>query len=141
MGASLDLVLEYDDSDRAPFSSDIDGVVDFTKSFNIVHGKPYALMQALAGIRGDTAIKPKIPARGLPKNMNHQVAKYFRENHGLDNQYSGWLSYSELLASAESASLRLKDLEEPIQLVFGIFKMLVEKYGDSRVRLVFAIST
>lgn len=141
MGASLDLILEYDDSERDPFSSDIDGVIDFTKSFNIVYSKPYALMQAIAGIRGDSKIMPAIPARGFPKIMNHKVAKYFREHHGLDDPYSGWLLYSELLVNMERASLVLKDLSEPLQLAFGIFKMLADKYGDARVRLVFAIST
>jgi len=141
MGASLDLILEYDDSDREPFTSDVDGVVDFTKSFNIVHSKPNALMQAVAGIRGDSSIKPKISARGFPKNMNHEVAEYFRKNHGLDSPYAGWLRYSELLASMENAALSLKDLDDPLQLVFKIFKTLAEKYGDARARLVFAIST
>ena len=73
MGASLYLIFEYDDSDREPFSSDIDGVIDFTKSFNIVYSKPYALMQAIAGIRGNSAITPKILSRGFPKIMSRNV--------------------------------------------------------------------
>lgn len=141
MGASLDLILEYDDSDREPFSSDIDGVIDFTKSFNIAYSKPYALLQAIAGIRGDSKIKPHIPARGFPKHMNHGVAKYFHEQYGSDNPYSGWLRFSELTASMEHASLGLKDLDDSLQIVFEIFKLVAGKYGDSRVRLIFAIST
>lgn len=141
MGASLDLILEYDDSDREPFSSDIDGVIDFTKSFDIVYGKPYKLMQAIAGIRGDSNIKPAFAPRGFPKNMNHRVEEYFRESHGLDNPYAGWLRFSELTASLEHASLELGEHGDCLQMVFEIFKMLASKYGDSRVRLIFAIST
>ena len=41
----------------------------------------------------------------------------------------------------ENASLSLEDLQDSLQLAFGILKSLAEKYGDPRARLIFAIST
>jgi hypothetical protein len=94
MSATLDLFLEYDDSDQEPFSGVIDGVIDFTKSRNIVYGKPYPLMQAIAGVRGSSKIKPKIGPRGFPNNMNDLIQKHFDEYYGLDYGCAGWLSHS-----------------------------------------------
>lgn len=140
MGATLDLILEYDASEGKPFSTDIEGVIDFTKSFNIAYSKPYAFMQAIAGIRGNSTIVPKVSPRGFPKKMNHLVEEYFRENHGLNSQYAGWLTYSEMTDCLANASLSFKDLGEPLQLVMDVFRTLTEKFGESRVRIIFGIS-
>jgi hypothetical protein len=141
VGATLDLFLEYDDSDQAPFSGVIDGVIDFTKSRNIVYCKPYSVTQAIAGVRGDSKIKPKIGPRGFPKHMNDQIEKYLEDYYGLDYQYAGWLFYHEVIDCLDGAGIKRKDLPASISLVLEIFENLTNKFGEDRVRLIFAIES
>jgi hypothetical protein len=141
MGASIEFVIEYDDSDRPPFESDIDGVIDFTKSFDIKYSKPYDLMQAIAGIRGEKKLPPKISPRGFPKNMQYQNKKYYEEIYGLDYKYAGWLTYQEVVECLMSAGIKIEELNEAIFRMVDILKQLSDKLGDSRARLIFAIST
>jgi hypothetical protein len=141
MGASIDFMIEYDDSDSKPFEADIDGVIDFSKSFDIVHSKPYELMQAIVGIRGSQEIKPKIKPRGFPQNMNYMVKGYFADLYGMDHQYAGWLYPSEFIQCLNHASINKSDLAEPIQLMIETMEKISNRIGDERVRLIFAIST
>lgn len=141
MSATLDIILEYDTSDASPFGGDIEGVIDFTKSFNIVQSKPYAFMQAIAGVRGDPSVVPKISPRGFPKKMHHAVEEYFGESYGLKYRCAGWLSYSEVKASLEHASLPIKDLDDSLQFMLEIFGLLSKKYGDAKARMIFAIGS
>lgn len=142
MGATLDLFLEYDDStDAEPFIGDIDGIIDFTKSRNIVYCKPYSFMQAVAGVRGSSDIKPRIIPRGFPKHMNDQVNKYLDQYYGLDYQCAGWLFYSELIECLEHAKIKKNELETSIQIFIKIFELLKDKYGEKRARMVFAIGS
>jgi hypothetical protein len=141
MGATIDLFLEYDDSCAEPFSAAIDGVIDFTKSVNSVYCKPYSLMQAIAGVRGDSEINPKFPPRGFPRQMNHFVTDYLADSYGLDYKCAGWLLYQELIESLQHARLCRKELPDSIQLFIDIFEMVKDKYGEARVRMVFAISS
>ena len=141
MGANLELFIEFDDSDAEPFTSDIDGVIDFSNSISITHCKPYELMQAIAGVRGDTSIKPLIDPRGFPQTINPQVGKHINDFYGPGYKTAGWLRYSELMACLKHANLDPSTQKESIQLVFDILRQTKELYGDDRVRLTFIISS
>lgn len=141
MGATIDLMIEFDDSEIPPFTMDIDGVIDFSKSFNIVHSKPYDLMQAISGVRGNPKVIPKIMPRGFPSNMNPHVRKHMDEKFGLDEHNAGWLNYSELSQCLTHASLQVFELNVHIQRVIEILGGLASKYGNDRARLIFGIES
>lgn len=141
MGADLEMFIEFDDSDAEPFTGDIDGVIDFSNAISITHCKPYDLMQAIAGVRGDKSIKPLIAPRGFPPTMNRRIGKHVDDFYGPKYKTAGWLRYSELMACLKHADLDPSTQKESIQLVFDIFRQTKEVYGDDRVRLVFVISS
>ena len=141
MGAALEMFIEFDDSDAEPFTSDIDGVIDFSNSISITHCKPYELMQAIAGVRGDESIKPFIAPRGFPQKMTRRVGKHIEDFYGPEYKTAGWLHYSELMACLKHANLDPSTQKASIQLVFEILRRTKEVYGDDRVRLIFMISS
>ena len=76
------MLIEYDENDEPheQCSSDIDGVIDFTKSTDILNGKPYELMQAIPGVRVSRNSPPYIPPPpGFPQNLNWRIKRYFDE--------------------------------------------------------------
>ena len=144
MVATLELYLEFDDSfddSTPPFSCQVAGLIDFRKSVNISHSKPYALLQALAGVRGDPHLLPLIAPRGLPQVMNPQLAAQLQLYYASDYPWAGWLSYPEFCACLQHQGLELKQLGPPLTFVCSLFAQLSAYYGAERVRLIFVIDS
>lgn len=129
MGRILALVLEYDGSRRRPFTGAIDGVVDYTKSLDVLRSPDPVFRRVLEGAA----------ARGFPATMNHLVEEYFGEHFGADHAECGWLAYRELAANLRSAGARPEKLKPPLRRVVACLRDLAREYGEERARLVFAI--
>lgn len=142
MGSCLDIFIEYDDTcldGVEPFESDIDGVIDFTKCANITHSKPYEFIQAISGARSESKINPLIQCRRFPAKMNWKVKSYLDEQYGDGHELSGWLLNSELQSCLEHVRFNPSNVDYAISLVIELMDTLSRKYGDKRVRLIFAI--
>lgn len=138
---SLALVLEYDPSRRLPFAGAVEGVVDFTKSLDVLCRTEAAFLEALEAGSPNASSGRGISRRGFPRKMNFLVEDYFQENFATDHAACGWLTYPELRASLGKASVRLRDLGQSTRRVVEVFRGLAAMYGADRARLVFAIGS
>jgi hypothetical protein len=76
---------------------------------------------------------PLIPLRGCP-DLNIPLYEKYK-----DEDLAGYLSYSEILRCLEHHQIRVSELCPSVQNVLCALRILVERYGDERVLLIFVI--
>lgn len=144
MGATIYAYIEYDDAPEyfppgtvpAPFAEATDCVIDLTTNIGLSHAKDYRFMGAIGGPRNPDGVEPLVRPRGLPPEVNWRIAKDFDENDPM----VGWLTLPEIEAALVHARLGWEELSHGVQVALGIMRLLQDRLGSDRVRLVFEMS-
>lgn len=135
MGAHILAYIQFDDStspEEKPFSQD-PSVWDLTNDYALSTCKDYRFISAISGIRNDSDKQPLIPFRGLPA-IRRGLSKL-----ELEDDISGWLTHSEILSCLAHFGVLETELDPAVADVLAAMRILINRYGDQRVRLVFAI--
>jgi len=93
-------------------------------------------MGTIGGPRNPDGIEPLIRPRGLPPNVNWRIAKEFEG----DDALVGWLTLPEIEAALDHARLSQEELSYGLRVTLGIIRLLQDRLGPDRVRLVFEMS-
>jgi hypothetical protein len=146
MGARICAFIEYDDmclyDSNAPeaFTGPTDRVIDFTEYEALYAGKDYDFFAAISGIRNRFGIPPLFRPRGLPDGVKRQVREGILKFFSEDYSGIGWLRLEEIDAALSHMGIGRKNLSLAASVVLGCMQILTNAIGDSRVRLVFAVS-
>jgi len=137
MTTDLLAVIEYQEIDYGePFHSNV-STWDFTNDFGLLGCKPYRFIAAISGWRRDLGYPHLFPLRGLPDEPHYEP---FGGAAAFDDPGVGWLLYDEILLSLKHDNLDIGDVGIEVELVLKAMKLLVDQYGQDRVRLVFQIA-
>ena len=134
MGTSIDCWIEYDEYNEVPFFDGGGDVLPLSSWSALYGAKDYQIYSAIAGIRSKSKMLPLYKLRGQPENISTIIID---EVHALSNV--GWLTYSELMNALEHANVDLKEVSLEFNSVIVLMSFFVEKIGEARVRLIFAI--
>jgi hypothetical protein len=144
MGATLYAFIEYDDSPEyypagsvpEPFSQETDRVIDLTMNVGLSHAKDYRFMGAIGGPRNPDGVVPLTRPKGLPSNVNWRIAEAFDG----EDPMVGWLTLPEIEAAMTHARLDREELSHGLLVTLDIIRLLQDRLGADRVRLVFEMS-
>jgi hypothetical protein len=144
MGASIVAYIEYDDLPvylppgefQSAFVQASDRVIDLSTNVGFTDAKDYLFIGALGGPRNPRGLEPLFQPRGLPPNVNWRISQEFSP----PDTWTGWLLLSEIEAALAHMHLIESELAFGTQIALGIMRLLVDRLGDDRVRLVFDMS-
>lgn len=135
MAANIIAFIQFDDNTPrtdAPFSCD-PSVWSMEWDLGLYGCKDYRFVAAISGVRNEGEKTSLFPLRGSP-NSGVPGIKELK-----DEPLTGWLTHSEILASLDHLGISVNELHSSVLNVLGAMKLLKDKYGDNRVRLVFSI--
>ncbi len=135
MAANILAFIQFDDNtppEEPPFSCD-PSVWSLEWDIGLYGCKDYRFIAAISGIRNESGKSPLFPLRGPPASNVPSIKELKNE------PLVGWLTYSEILASLEHFGLSVSEVHPSVSNVLATMKLLKDKYGDERVRLVFCI--
>ena len=135
MAANFLGFIQFDDNtppDETPFSCEA-SVWSMEWDIGLYGCKDYGFIAAISGVRKENKKAPLIPLRGAPNS----AAPGIKELQG--EPLTGWLNYSEIVSCLEHFGVSANELAPSVLNVLGAMKLLKDRYGDNRVRLVFAI--
>jgi hypothetical protein len=134
MAANILAFIQFDDNspvDAPPFTNDASWW-NLKDDYGLWGCKDYDFIAAISGLRNKKGLPPLIPLRGCPAKPPHALKEY-------DDEPIGFLTRSEILRCLAHCNLPVERLNTSIQIVLAVLQILANKYGDDRVRLVFAI--
>ena len=135
MSANILGFIQFDDNspiDQAAFTND-PSWWSFEGDDRLWGCKDYGFIAAISGIRNESGIPPFIALRGCPNNPPAALKEYH------DDPFVGYLTRSEILNCLTHHHLSQEALHHSIQIVLAAMQILADRYGDERVRFVFAI--
>jgi hypothetical protein len=135
MAANILALIQFDDNtseSEPPFKNEA-SLWNLESDYGLWGCKDYGFIGAISGVRNQSGKEPLIPLRGWPGSG--QPA--FRELQ--DEPFVGFLSYSEIILCLKHHDLSVDGVHRSIQNVLDVLHILSRRYGDERVRLVFAI--
>jgi hypothetical protein len=141
MGSTMTAIIEWTADSMNAYEEQIVSVTprwddDYLHGALFKTDKEYDFFAAIAGVRSRFNKTSLIYPRGIPGNLSIPASHYFDQYGRTDP--AGWLSLSEIEAS-------MKHLEAPlflgpeVEIIMQFMRMLVGKFGDEHVRLVFRI--
>jgi hypothetical protein len=136
MAASILAFIQFDDNTpkgEHPFSCE-PSTWSLEWDIGFYGCKDYRFIAAISGMRAERGKKPLIPLRGFPPTFGPGLELI------KDEPLAGWLTHSEILSCLDHFDIAQSDLHDSVLNVLQAMKQLKEKYGNDRVRLVFAIS-
>lgn len=135
MARRLRLFIQYDDDsppDARAFAHD-PSTWDLGADYFLSAGIDLWFRIQVLGWTGSQAVANSPATRGIPATFGlsaiHRIA---------DEPISGWISGSELKTYLKGAPKKLEDASRATALLFDLVFLLSERFGDDRVRLVFA---
>jgi hypothetical protein len=135
MAANLLAFIQFDDNTprgEPPFSCE-PSVWSLEWDLGLYGCKDYRFIAAISGVRNESEKAPLFPLRGPPSSSVPSIKEL------KDEPLVGWLTYPEILASLDHLDVSVNELHSSVLNVLGALKLLKDKYGDERVRLLFAI--
>lgn len=147
MGAIMTGILEWTHTAQFHFNFPESRVVGDdapTWKDDYIHGilfetdKEYDFFAAISGARSRFQKEPLIAARGVPAHLSGPARELFGNTGGA---LAGWLHLSEIDACVRHISVEPLEFGVEVEIAMEIMKMLVGRFGDLHVRMVFNIES
>ena len=135
MAANILAFIQFDDNSPLgdpPFSCE-GSVWSMEWDLGLWGCKDYHFIAAISGVRNEGEVAPLIPLRGAPKSAAPGILSL------KDEPFVGWLTHSEILSCLNHFKIIVSALDQSVLNVLTAMKFLKDRYGDERVRFVFAI--
>lgn len=100
--------------------------------------KNYPFFAAIAGVRGDPAMPPLFPPRGLPDEVSYSARMSIKNGYLGDEFDSGWLYLDEIRQALAKHSVPDSHIGTEIYIILDAMASIEARLGHRRARLLFS---